>query len=266
MTARIFADFSADVADGGDRVRIPKIADSFTVSNINTTSGKLTTDNVSETSTVLNVNKWKGSGVTFSDFQLAQAARSYNIRERYARNMGHTVARQFEVDMLSEFDNLDTSIGDSATALTSTNLELAHEILDSNSVPTEGRVLIAHPRAYWGDLYKRQKYYDASQFGLPTLPTGVVDQLYGTPVVKQELVRTTNGSLSNALIHRDALAFAVGTPIAKGNASSQQNGVRLSLIENPSDGLALKWVTDLMYGVVTDRSEGGVQILAQNNR
>ena len=267
VATSIFSDFSADVAAGGDKVRIPKIADSGTVSDVNVTSGVVDPSDVSETSTVLSVNKWKADAVRFSDFQLAQAARSYNIREEYAKSLGHRVARTFEQDFYAELNNADTTIGDSATALTSTNLELGHEILDSNSVPMDGRVTLVHPRAYWGDIFKRQKYYDASQFGIANIPGGKVGELYGSPIVRQELLQVTNGSLSNGIVSREFIAYALGTPPQKSNSVSTMNGVRLSMTDQPGAGdLALKWTADLMYGLKTRRSEAAVQILAQNNR
>lgn len=266
VATSLFEDFSADVAAGGDKVRIPQISDSGTVSDVNTTSGVVDPSDASETSSVLNVNKWKAEAVRFSDFQLAQAARSYNIREKYARNKAHRVAREFEKDFYKEFDNLDTTIGDSATALTSTNLELAHEILDSTSVPKTDRFTVIHPRAYWGDVFKRQKYYDASQFGIANIPGGNVAELYGSPIISQELIQVTNGSLSNGVVHKEMIAYALGTPPEKENSVSAMNGTRLSLKDSPGGDLALKWTIDLMYGLVTQRSEAGVQVLAQNNR
>lgn len=262
VAGRVFSNFSDEVTEGGDEVRIPSVADNFSANDIDTTSGDITGESVSDTNTKLSINKWKGTALRFSDYQLAQVARNYNLRSRYAQVMAERIARQFDTDLINtaKQGGLDTNLGDSATQLTSTNLESAFSILESNSVPREELNLLLHPKMVYGDIFRRSKYYDASQFGsgMP-VPSGSVDSLYGVPVFRTQNMGTSSGALANLLVHPEAVAYAIGNL-----EGASPSSVRIQ--EKTGESLRIKVISDLMYGSKTLRSEGGVLLLAKNDR
>ena len=261
VAANYFLDYSADVADGGDQVHIPKIAEGFTVYDIPVTSGEVTASNISDTSTTLQLNKWKGAALYLSDFQYKQAARQYSLRNYYGQVIAYQLAKQFDTDLLNEGANITAVVGDSASELQSTTIEKAFSIIESNSVPKEECVLFFTPKAYWLELMKIQKYYDASQFGKPTVPQGAHDLLYGVPLVITSQVPAgtagSEGGHRNLLVHREAFVYAFQSLGGRG-------GVPVRIQEKESEHLRVKIIGDIIYGTKTLRPEAGVRIISKN--
>jgi|TARA_R100001530_G_scaffold127734_1_gene97066 hypothetical protein len=254
--APFFADYSDDVSDGGDIIHIPNVADSFTsITDIAVTTGTVTATNLSDTNTNLTVNKWKGVAYDLTDFQFAQVMKSFNIRNSYAVAMSHSLARQFDTDLLAEIDNITPSVGATGTALLATSVEKAFGILESNSIPKDECVLFIEPKVYWNNLMNITKYSQASLFGKPVIPKGAHDLFYGVPVVVTPQVPAAAGSgYTNAIVHRRAFVYAYAALPGGGK------GVRLS--EKPSEDLKVKIHADLAYGVKTLNATAGVKILA----
>ena len=246
-------DGSGFPAIGNNEVRIPNIADNFTTSSINTTSGDIGAKSISDTNTKLLINKWEGNALNFTRYQLDEVAGNYAIRKKYAQDLAYGVARKVDADIWNAAKTgLTTSLGDSATALTSTNLEMAFSILASNSVPRSELSIVLHPKMQFGDLFKRAKYFDASKFGKSVLPEGAYNQVMGVPVYLNENMGTSSGALSNFLVHREAVAFAV------------PKGVQIEELHGES--LRVKVAAHSRYGYKILRSNGGIQLLAKNDR
>ncbi len=268
MAANVYTDMSDEVADGGDTIHIPHIGDNFSASDVKTTNGVVTAATIDDTQTQLTIGNWKAEALLFTDYQAAQVAGKYNLQRRYIQNIGHTLARKVDDDLLGEYSNFDNTLGDSTSDFTSTNFESALSIQESLSVPREELSLIIHPRMYYGDVFKRQKYYDASQFGEASLPNGSIGRLLGVPVFRTAQIPLNNGALENQLVHPETVVFAFGNlrPPQSGNAvgASEPSGVRLQ--EREGEDLRVKLTGDTMYGVKTLRSSTGVRIRASNDR
>ena len=180
VPAKYFSDYSDDVTEGGGTIYIPQIAESaFTAADITTSSGEVIATNLSDTKTSLTLTNWKGSAFVMSDYQKARIAKSYRLQEEYALGAGYSVAKKFDTDILALGSSITPVVGDSATNLLATSIEKAFSLLESNSVPKEECVLFLHQNAYWKELMTIAKYYDASQFGKPSVPQGAHDMLYG---------------------------------------------------------------------------------------
>lgn len=259
--APFFDDYSSDVANGGDTVHIPAVTAGFTVSNISTTNGAVTSTNISDTNTNLSVDTWKGVAYDLTDFQMAQIQKSYNIKNAYAQAMGYQLAQTFDTAILAKGASVTAGVGNSGTDLLATSIEKAFGILESNSIPKEECVLFLHPKAYWNELMSIQKYYDASQFGKPSVPQGAHDMLYGVPVVITSQVPTgtagTEGGHRNLLVHKSAIVFALGRL-----PGAVQGGVRIQ--EKPSEDLKVRFIGDIIYGVGILNAAAGVRIISNN--
>jgi len=258
IAAKAFKDMSDDLSQGGDTVQIPHRKHTFTVGDISTTNGQVTAETIDDTKTQLNLNTWKGSAFRFSDYQMVQMGNQYSLREGYASDLGYDIGQKFDDALLSNWSNFDTTVGDSSSDMDATNTEKALGIMESNSIPGEQLRFLIHPRMYYGDIFKRQKYYAADTFGEATLPEGSISRFYGTPVFKTNRIPAQGGSLKNLLVHPQAVTYAL--------ANQGGQDVKARLQEVPTEDLVTKVVGDIMYGVKTLRSGAAVVIAANNNR
>lgn len=249
---------------GGDRIHIPSISDSFSASTILATSGALVPTDVSDTRTTLTIDTWKGCSIAFSDFQAAQVANKYNLKDNYAREMGYKIAQTYDTSIIGLGSSLTPSVGDSATSVLATSLEKAMSILESRSVPTGECAWFFHPKPYWREVYSNQKLYDASQFGLAVTPYGSHSTLYGVPVViTAQIPNGTAGTEGddghrNMLVHPSAFAHARGNLPGTG---AMPSGVRMTEL-NPGSALRKEYAVDLMYGVKILNANFGVRVIS----
>ena len=265
--AKFFQDFSDDVTEGGKSIHIPHDA-IYTSANVTTTTGDITGNLVTDTRTVLDINTWKHVARVFADFQAAQVAKQYRIKEIYAENMAHALAKALENDIIGIFTatNPSRSINASTAGIKSSDLETALSIIESYNIPREECIWFFHPKAYYNEVLAVQKLYDASQFGKPSLIQGSHDQLYGVPLVVSTLVSQTataegicapGRGYRNLLVHRRAVAYALGN--LPGGTTS---GIRLQ--EKTSENLRVTYVADIMYGVKKlGNSYRGVRLLSK---
>jgi len=236
-------------------VHIPKFAQRFTVNDINTTSGEVSATNVSDTSTTLTVDKWKGTAFYISDFQAKQIHNKYNVLDTYARDMAHDLAKQVDSDIwgYTAATYITNSVGDSATDILATSLEKAISIIESNSIPLNECFFAFHPKAYWREVMANSKLVEASKYGRAVLPNPPHNELYGIPVWIAETVPAgaagTEGGHRNLLGHPEAIAFALQLPIR--------------LHEKQSEHLRRKVIGDVAYGAINLR-DAGVRIISNN--
>lgn len=265
--AKLFGNLSGNVTDGGDQIVVPKLDDNFSVNSVNTTSGDISPQNITDTATRIDIDQWNEASLDISDFQAAQIRNKPGVQREYATEIAHRLGRKVDTDFLGQADQYDVTLGDSATDLTVTNYQQAVEILASNSVPRNEAFALIHPRAYYGDLLNRSKIYDASIFGGATLRQGAVDNILGVDVMLHENIPTTNGALQNQMAHRKALAYGFGNlPVTQNSISGATvpSGVRLQ--EKPNPNLRITVVGDVMYGFKPWRTEAGIELLSQNDR
>ena len=249
--AKFFIDYSADVMNA-DSVHIPHFSDSSgstIAADISVTGGEVNAVDIVDTETKLTVDAWKGAAVYMSKFEAREIMKRPNVINEYAKWLGYRCAKNAELAILLNLASLASSTGDTGTDLYSSNIESAFGILESHSVPKEDCRFFIKPKVYWGDIMSIQKYYDASQFGRATLPFGIHDYLYGVPVTLTSNVPTFAASfgISNALVHHDAIAFAMYGP---------------DFTAGKSEHLRTKLMADIMYGDALVQKTWGVQLLS----
>ena len=246
--AKFFKDFSDSVTDGGKSIMIPSDAE-YTSAAITTTSGDITANLVVDTRTILDINTWQGVARIFADYQAAQVGRQYRLKEVYAEQMAHALAKKFEVDLfgLATAANISRVVNASVAGIKSSDLESAIGIIESYNVPREECMFFLKPKAYFSEVLAVQKLYDASQFGRPSVIQGSHDQVYGVPVSLSNNLLAPNASIEggagrNLLIHSRAWGYAFGNL-----PGGMPSGVRLQ--EKASENLRVTVVGDIMYGV-----------------
>ena len=253
-----FFDFSNEVAQGGDTVHIPKIADSFSGTAITQTTGVVTKTALQDTSTTLLIDKWYASRVRITDFQLAQVAASYKLKNAYARAMTQDLGEVFDRQLLAEAGSLSPSVNDTTSALCATDLQGAIRLTESYYCPKEDLVWFLTPKAYWNEIMLNDKYSDKSKFGASILKDGVQDILYGIPVKITDqlpLYTATSAKRIGLLTASNALCYAFGN-LPGGTAS----GVRMTEVPNAGGEMRTEITADIAYGVKLMNSYHGVKI------
>jgi hypothetical protein len=261
---KFFKDYSDYVTEGGKSIMIPSDA-IYTVTSVTTTTGDVTGNLVTDTRTILDINTWKAVTRVFADFQAAQVAKNYRIKEVYAENMAHALAKSLDTDLfaLATATNISRVVNASTAGLKSSDLEAAIGIIESYNIPREECAFFFAPKAYYSEVLSVQKLYDASQFGKASLITGNQDQIYGVPVFLTNDLPASNASIEggahrNLLIHSRAFAYALGN-LPGGTPS----GVRMQ--EKASENLRVTVVADIMYGVKkVGNSYRGVRLISKN--
>lgn len=246
--AKFFKDYSDSVTEGGKSIIIPHDAE-YTPASITTTTGDITANLVTDTRTILDINTWEGVARVFADYQAAQVGKQYRLKETYAENMGHALAKKLDESLfgLATAANISRVVNASTAGVKSSDLESAIGIIESYNIPREECMFYFKPKTYFGEILAVQKLYDASQFGKATVIAGSHDQVYGVPVSLSNNLIAPNasiegGSSRNLLIHNRAWAYALGN-LPGGSPS----GVRLQ--EKNSENLRVTVVGDIMYGV-----------------
>ena len=273
VAAKFFSNFSDYAMEGGRTLVIPSDAN-YTATAITTTTGELTGNLVADTGTRLDINLWYGVSRVFADFQKAQVASNYRIKEIYAESMAHALAKALDSSLLNLLTSTYPSrvVNASTAGIKSSDLESAIGIIESYNIPREECAFFFSPKAYFNEVLAVQKLYDASQFGKASLIQGTHDQIYGIPVyvttllpttVLAEIAPITTGRGHRcALMHKRAIGYALGNLPMEGNASALPSGVRMQ--EKQSEMLRTTIVSDIMYGVKTvGNSYRGVRLICK---
>ena len=243
-----FRDYSDAVTEGGKSIMIPHDAE-YTSGNVTTTTGDITANLVTDTRSILDINVWKHVARVFADYQASQVGKQYRIKEVYAENMAHALAKDLDESIrdLMTAANIGQVVNASVAGIKSSDLEAALGIIESINVPREECVFFFKPKVYFQEILAVQKLYDASQFGRPSVVKGTHDQIYGVPVGVTNSLLSPNASIEgggtrNVLAHSRAFAFALGNL-----PGGMESGVRLQ--EKQSENLRVTAVADIMYGV-----------------
>ncbi len=257
VAAKFFSDYSAEVAAGGDTIKIPDYSQRFTVSDINTTSGEVSATNISETTRTLSIDQWKGAAFYISDFQAKQIGRIYKVVNTEGRNAAHDLAKAFDTALFTytSASNVSDVVGDSATDILATTLERGISILESNSIPVNECAFFFHPYAWYREVQKNSDLRQATVYGESRLPNLTkLASVYGLPVFVTPQVPAgaagTEGGHRNGLYHPDLVAYATQLP--------------LRLSEKSSEALRKKIILDLAYGTTRLRSDAGIRIISNN--
>lgn len=257
LFGKFFTDASAEVRTEGERLYVPGLAQRFTISDIKTTSGEISATNVSDTSMYLDINKWKGGGFYLSQFQQAQMRKSYRAQQRYMQGLGHDLQKTLDTALwtYTSASNISKSIGDSATDILATTLERGISIVESDSIPLTDCAFFYHPYAWYREVLKNSDLRKATEYGEVVLPNLTTRKsLYGLPVFVTPQVSTgtagTEGGHRNALVHREAIIYAVQSPIG--------------LDELKGEALRVLVAGNMIYGLKKLRSDAGIRIISNN--
>lgn len=266
VVAPFFTDRSSELLGGGDVLKTPGLTQMST--NVKQTANAVTLNSPTETSVDLTVDQWYETSFAIEDREAAQVMRSYSIMERYSRNAAYSIARQLESAICALFSGFSTTVGTSTTNITDSDIRAAISTLETNCVDGlyEGEVaFILHPNTFWRQVQNIDRFALAinSPVNDPAAkkPAGYI---YGIPVIVTNLVPNVTGSNGrrNVLVHKDAIHWAT-SPLGAGGSKGAMvgsSGVRVQSNYIP-EYLSTLTTADILYGVVENRDNAGVQIL-----
>lgn len=202
----------------------------------------------------ITVNKMYGKAVSLHDWTKKQS--KYDLAKIYGGQIGETLARQIDTDVLAEATagSTNTQI-DATTGATYAQIVAAVVALDAANVPMEDRAFIVNAK-FMGDLRSLAEFtrYDAVGSANPSVakggPQSMVGFIYGIPVYMSNNVRVVTGAPNkdhNVLLQKDAIGLVVQKDVS---------------METDRRALALSTdvVGSCLYGVKTLRGDHSVII------
>lgn len=271
MIASFFVDRSSELAEGGSALYTPNLTEMS--ANAKSNAQAVTLNQPTETKITLTVDQWFEVSFAIEDREAAQVKHSYYIQEKYATNAGYTMAKKLEVALASLFSGFSTVVGSSTTNIADSDIRAAISALESVGIdPYDGdTAFFFSPAVFWKQLQAIDRFALAvnSPINDPTAKKPA-DTLYGIPVYRSNNIQYVSGTTGryNALANKDALHFAT-SPLGTGGSMAGNGGrmmtgkygVRVQSNYIP-EYLSTLTTADLLYGVVENRDNAGVQILS----
>ena len=237
-----FDDYSSLVKSKGDTIYIPEIQET-TVAEKSADTNVTYTRNV-ETAVTLLVDKHKYAAKLFEDIALIQA--NEPLMSKYARSMGYSLAKQFDTDIETELQSMQTGVSLSANnVLTNAKAEEAYGTLLENDLDPSECAWFLNPTLY-ADVVSNAGWTTtatAQGFSGGAL-SGEIGRLYGMPVYMTPLISSASGTGTEAgyIAHNSCVAVAAQQDIRVQSSYS-------------IDNLGTRVVADVIYGVkLTDSS------------
>jgi len=226
----------------GDTVHIPDISDYTTNTKVANTEVTLQANTESD-NTIL-VNKHEEASYMIEDRLRKVALGKY--LDFYAMKAGHAVAKKIDTDILAEYANAGSAVGDGSTKITRANIIAALYNLDNADVPNEDRafVISAAGLADLREIDDFTLYRNTGQTPAPIV-TGAVGEVLGLPVFKSTNVPVAAGSptvVHNLVIHKEAIGYVMPQP------PRPQSDYILEF-------LGWLFVVDVIYGIKTLRAD-----------
>lgn len=269
LIADFFVDRSSELAGGGSALYTPNLTE-FSA-NAKTNATAVTLNAPTDTKITLTVDQWFEVSFAIEDREAAQVKHSYYIQERYAQSSGYTMAKKLEVALASLFSGFSTVVGSSSSNLADSDIRAAIAALEAVGIDTQTDVaFFLSPGVFWKQVQNLDKFSLAvnSPVNDPTNKTPRAS-LYGIPVYISNNIQYVSGTAGryNAIAHRDALHFAT-SPLGSGGSQAGDRGtsmtgrygVRVQSNYIP-EYLSTLTTADLLYGVIENRDNAGVEIL-----
>jgi hypothetical protein len=266
VAAPFFTDRSDELSGGGDTLYTPNTTEFSATAK--TTGVPVTLNSNSDTKVTLTVNNWFESSFAIEDAEAAQVKHSYSIMERFAKNCGYAIAKKLDTAIVTLFQGFSRTVGSSTNNLGDSDIRAAFAYLESAGADIMEAAFFVSPNVFWRQIQSIDRFALAVNSPIND-PTAKMPQatLYGRPVYVTNQITlnaTPSGGRSNALAVPDAIHWAtspLGSGGSKSNARVGSMGVRVQSNYIP-EYLSTVTTADILYGVVENRDEGGVQILS----
>lgn len=259
VAGSFFTDRSSEVAAGGDILHTPVIVELAASAKAAQTQVVLA-DNA-QTSIDLTIATHQHVAFMIEDKEAAQVARQYSTQETYMKNAAYTTAATLDSAITALFSGLSNTAGATTVALSDAAVLQAFETYTTNNGDLDEAAWILHPKTVWSDLMVLDKFSLVQNTGTTVSGplTGEIGTLYGRPVLQTTNLSTINTAADYAGFFGNPDAIHFATAALPGAKDSM--GVRLQA-EYKLEWLGVLVVADILYGVIENRDEAGVQIIS----
>lgn len=247
------------VEKSGDIIHLP-IQKKVVVGSVSA-AGVFTPDAQTLTQVDLTVNTWKY--VAEETLDQAEAQSFYSPESDFPTRAGKGLAVDYDTALAALYSDITTNVvGSEANPSTfdDTPLLAAMQKVEDSNIDIEGNMSwILPPIAFYGGLYKLDRFTDADKTGLPksVLTSGFRTQLLGIPAYRatSTILTTVNSNCLKAfLLHKET--FAIGMSIKnKFKRAERTAGLVLSTV----------CVMQSLYGVKTVREDHSCLLNIKNS-
>lgn len=197
------------IKKAGDRVTF-QIFPALNVTNISTTDGSYTNQEISPTPVTITIDKWKSAAANLVDIVDFQSVIQWEMQ--FADGFGKAISQQQDDDVLALVQTLTTNVTGTNDPMTDGKVLAAQRKLDDLEVPKDDRHWILKPVSH-SDLLTDPRFSEANVTGFSKgvqVGDGRIVGLYGTPVVVTTRVTTSvAGQADNVLFHREAFGVVM---------------------------------------------------------
>lgn len=188
-------------AKKGDTVHIPEVYRLAVNDKLYNTP--VTLQNQTNGEFTMTIDKYKEVSFMIEDVATLFVPGQYNIRGEYTREAGYALARDIDNFLLAHravinsfsdqviYNTNTGAAGGTFLALNEASILAAMQILDEANVPREGRKLVVSPGQYT-DLLTIDRFSSVDYVNNPVVPTGMLGQIYGIPVMMSTQVATNS--------------------------------------------------------------------------
>ena len=151
-------------------------------------------------------------GVMTTVTDLAIRSSASNVIADIGKVFGEGIAKKIDQDLMSNFENFSTEVGDGTGAISVNSIFQAVANLRANGVPSTDLACVLHPMiAYDLKAAIGASAYAGGDLQTEALRSGYVGTLAGVPIFESSNMSNTGnaGDYKGAVFHRDALGLAM---------------------------------------------------------
>ena len=151
-------------------------------------------------------------GVMTTVTDLAIRSSASNVIADIGKVFGEGIAKKIDQDLMSNFDNFSTEVGDGTGAISVNSIFQAVANLRANGVPSTDLACVLHPMiAYDLKAAIGASAYAGGDLQTEALRSGYVGTLAGVPIFESSNMSNTGnaGDYKGAVFQRDALGLAM---------------------------------------------------------
>lgn len=263
VLGNFFTDRSAELANGGNILYTPATTIMSAAAKSNATAVSM--QSPTDAKITLTVDQWYEVSFAIEDLQAAQVKHSYNLQERYAKNAAYAIAKVVDTALAALFSSFTATVGSSTAAVADSDIRAAIGTLTNTGVDLAECAFFFDSKVFWSQVMGLDRFVlNINTPGGDPVKKGGVGMLYGIACYHSNVipyVSSTTGRV-NALADSDAIHQAT-SPLGAGGSMGGMvgaNGIRVQSNYIPQY-LSTVTTADVAYGVVMNRTNGGVQIL-----
>tara|TARA_R100000654_G_scaffold35468_2_gene60925 strand:+ start:5062 stop:5922 length:861 start_codon:yes stop_codon:yes gene_type:complete len=239
-------DYSDMVQGKGDVIHVPLISELTVQSKDENTAISYDTD--AGATSDITINQHKYASKLFEDIAVIQA--NPGMVEKYSEAFGYSLAKEIDAHIASKLITVTSSIttGDD-DVITQANMQSALATLGEADLDyRDGELMMAVNPTVYADLLQEDRLvrYDSTGNANGGLITGMVDSMYGMPVMMTNALATAGTEVCGVIFHKTTVGFAM------------QQGVRMQS-DYSIDHLGTKVVADALYGCALIHATRGIR-------